>query len=161
MALHLVCRPTGGYRYCAAPIRVGLQERFGSRDSEPAGIWCFGLRIAIEGKEALDEIIAPESLIDVASLDGELYMPASGSDPEKVVAIDEMSCFLTGKDFDRENILYEGAFHQAVIDAASNTLIPNVKIPSPNRRLRVPHPCCHAVRNTRNSYSGHYRVPQQ
>jgi putative membrane protein len=34
---------------------------------------------------------------------------------------------LTGKDFDREYASHEIAYHQAVIDAATNTLIPNAK----------------------------------
>jgi putative membrane protein len=34
---------------------------------------------------------------------------------------------LKGKDFDREYASHEVAFHQAVIDAATNTLIPNAK----------------------------------
>jgi putative membrane protein len=36
---------------------------------------------------------------------------------------------LKGKDFDREYVSHEIAFHQAVIDAASKTLIPNAKNP--------------------------------
>jgi len=58
---------------------------------------------------------------------------------------------LKGSDFDREYVSHEIAFHQAVIDAATNTLIPNAK----NAELKS------ALQNAAPVLQGHLQHAQQ
>lgn len=68
----------------------------------------------------------------VADLSKKLGVKEATSDTAKQLkqqAADEAKKLngLKGKDFDREYVSHEIAYHQAVIDAAKNTLIPNAK----------------------------------
>jgi len=58
---------------------------------------------------------------------------------------------MKGSDFDREYVSHEIAFHQAVIDAATNTLIPNAK----NAELKS------ALQNAAPVLQGHLQHAQQ
>lgn len=70
-----------------------------------------------------------KSVSDLAKKLGVTEEPSDTSKQLKQQAADETKKLrsLKGKDFDREYVSHEVAYHQAVIDAATKTLIPNAK----------------------------------
>lgn len=70
-----------------------------------------------------------KSVSDLASKLGAKEEPSDTSKQLKQQAAEESKKLsgLKGKNFDREYASHEIAYHQAVIDAATNTLIPNAK----------------------------------
>jgi putative membrane protein len=87
-------------------------------------------------KEFANQMISDHTSLEksVADLAKKLGATEAESDTSKQLkqqAADERKKLesLKGQDFDREYLSHEIAYHQAVIDAAKNTLIPNAKNP--------------------------------
>ena len=83
-----------------------------------------------------------KSVSDLANKLGAKEEPSDTSKQLKQQATDESKKLsaLKGKDFDNEYASHEIAYHQAVIDAASNTLIPNAKNAELKSALQIAAP---------------------
>ena len=76
-----------------------------------------------------DHTALEKSVSDLASKLGVKEEPSDTASQLKQQAVEESRklASLKGKDFDREYASHEVAYHQAVINAATSTLIPNAK----------------------------------
>ena len=94
-----------------------------------------------------------KSVTDLANKLGAKEQTSDTAKQLKQQAADESKKLngLKGSDFDREYVSHEIAFHQAVIDAATNTLIPNAK----NAELKS------ALQNAAPVLQGHLQHAQQ
>jgi putative membrane protein len=109
-------------------------------------------------KEFANQMISDHTSLEksVSDLASKLGVKEESSDTAtqlKQQAADESKKLsgLKGKDFDREYASHEIAYHQAVIDAATNTLIPNAK----NAELKS------ALQNAAPLLQGHLQHAQQ
>lgn len=109
-------------------------------------------------KEFANQMISDHTNLEksVAALAKKLGATAAASDTSRQLrqqARDESKKLrsLQGKDFDREYISHEIAYHQAVIDAVKNTLLPNAK----NDQLKS------ALQGAAPALEGHLQHAQQ
>jgi len=100
-----------------------------------------------------DHTALQKSVDDLAKKLGATAEPSDTSKQLKQQAADENKKLsgLSGKAFDQEYAAHEVAYHQAVIDAATNTLIPNAK----NAELKS------ALQNAAPLLQGHLQHAQQ